>query len=138
MSRRGSEPTDIAGREPPTRVERSPADLLRLVVAAVAVVVLTVVEWLFGDTLVAFASDLLRGLDAIPHWIVDVVVIGTRILAVVVLGGGIVLAVVKRRWRMLVTAGIAGPAAATIAILPGGQAAKDTGHIRTGLHGDRS
>ena len=51
---------------------------------------LLLVEWLFGDTLVAFASDLLRGLDAVPQWIIDVIVIGTRILAVVVLGGGLV------------------------------------------------
>ena len=45
---------------------RSPADILRLVVAATILVVLLVVEWLFGDTLVTFASDLLRGLDALP------------------------------------------------------------------------
>ena len=61
-------------------IEHSPADVLRLVVAAVIVLALILLEWLFGDTLIAFASDLLRGLDAIPQWIIDVVVIGTRIL----------------------------------------------------------
>ena len=70
-------------------VGRSPADVLRLVVAAVVVLILLLVEWLFGDTLVAFASDLLRGLDAVPQWILDVIVIGTRVLALVVLGGGL-------------------------------------------------
>jgi len=45
-------------------VVRSPADVLRLVVAAGVVVLLLVVEWLFGDSLVQFTSDLLRGLDA--------------------------------------------------------------------------
>src|SRR5262245_43360056 len=132
MSRRGSELTDVGRREAQTRVQRSPADLLRLVVAAVAVAVLAVVEWLFGDALVAFASDLLRGLDAIPHWIVDVVVIGTRILAVVVLGGGLVLAVVQRRWRMLVTVGVAGLAAALLAILLDDLVETDEGQIPVG------
>ena len=59
-------------------VERSPADVLRLIVAAAALLALVVVEWLFGDTLVAFGSDLLRGMDAVPQWIIDVVVLGTR------------------------------------------------------------
>ena len=66
--------------DPVQRIERSPADVLRLVVAVGAALALLLVEWLFGDTLVAFASDLLRGLDAVPQWIIDVVVIGTRIL----------------------------------------------------------
>jgi glycosyltransferase 2 family protein len=93
-------------------VERSPADVLRLVVAAAALLVLLLVEWLFGDTLLAFGSDLLRGLDALPHWLIDVVVVGTRILAVVMLGGGLVWSVFRRRWRMLGTVAVAGLLAA--------------------------
>ena len=58
---------------------------------------------LFGDSLVAFGSDLLRGLGAIPQWIVDVVLVGTRILAVIVIGGGFVVTVARARWRMLLT-----------------------------------
>ena len=95
-------------------IQRSPADVLRLVVAAVVVLLLLVVEWLFGDTLVAFASDLLRGLDAVPQWIIDVIVIGTRILGVIVLGGGLVWILYRRRWRMLVTVAIAGVLAVVI------------------------
>ena len=74
------------------RIERSPADVLRLVVAVAVALALLVVEWLFGDTLVGFASDLLRGLDALPSWMIDVVVVGTRILAVVVFAAGLVWA----------------------------------------------
>src|SRR3954470_12208573 len=92
----------------PQPVRRSPADFLRLVVAAVVVLLLLLVEWLFGDTLVAFASDLLRGLDAIPDWIVAVVVIGARVLGLVVLGGGLVWILWHGRWRMLATVLIAG------------------------------
>jgi len=86
-----------------TAVVRSPVDVLRLVVAAVVLLVVVLVAWWFGDTLVAFASDLLRGLDAVPQWILDAVVIVTRALAVVVVGGGTCWMLVRRRWRMLLT-----------------------------------
>jgi len=95
-------------------VARSPADILRLVVAAVIVLTLLLLEWIAGDTLVAFASDLLRGLDAIPQWIIDFVVIGTRVLVVVVLGGGLVWIVYGRRWRMLLTVLAAGALAVVV------------------------
>src|SRR5215203_4553329 len=78
----------------PQPVRRSPADFLRLVVA--------------------FASDLLRGLDAVPHWIVDVIVVGTRIFVVVVLGGGLLWIVHGRRWRMLLTVVAAGALAVAV------------------------
>ena len=90
------------------RIERSPADVLRLLVAIGAALALLLVEWLFGDTLVGFASDLLRGLDAVPTWMIDVIVVGTRILGLVVLGGGLVWLLLGRRWRMLVTVGAGG------------------------------
>ena len=90
------------------RIERSPADILRVVVAAVIVVVVVVIESIFGDTLVDFASSLLRGFDAVPEWFVRVVVFAARALALIVLGGGLVWAVIQRRWRMLVTVVVAG------------------------------
>ena len=89
------------------RIERSPADVLRLLVAGGVAVALLLVEWWFGDTLVGFTSDLLRGLDAVPGWIIGVVVVGTRVLGLVVVGGGLVWAVVRRRWRMLATVALA-------------------------------
>ncbi len=100
------------GSDPP--IQRSPADILRLVVAAVVVLILLVVEWLFGDTLVAFASDLLRGLDALPQWIIAAIVIGTRILGLIVLGGGLMWTLYRRRWRMLATVGLGGLAAVVV------------------------
>lgn len=94
--------------------ERSPADVLRLVVSAAAVLIVLGVEWIFGDALVAFASDLLRGIDAVPTWIVDVVVVGTRILAVCVLGAVLWSTLGGRRWRMLATVTSAGLLAAAL------------------------
>jgi tRNA A-37 threonylcarbamoyl transferase component Bud32 len=99
-------------------IARSPADVLRLVAAAVVVVVVLLVELLVGDALVEFASDLLRGLDALPQWIVDVIVIGTRVLAVIVLGGGLCWTLYRRRWRLLIsTVAAAALAVALFAVL---------------------
>ena len=110
----GCETGDIGSPRRRPEIERSPADVLRLVVAAALLLVLLLVERVFGNTLVGFASDLLRGLDAVPQWIVDVVVVGTRVLAVVVLGGLLAWALYRRRWRMLGTVALAGLLAAAV------------------------
>src|SRR4029078_9709062 len=89
------------------QIERSPADVLRLVVALAIALVLVVIERLCGDTLVSFASALASGLHAVPGWIVDVVVVGTRVLGVVFFGGGLVWSLVGGRGRMLSTAALA-------------------------------
>ncbi|HEY4611138.1 MAG TPA: phosphotransferase [Ilumatobacteraceae bacterium] len=117
----------------PSRVERSPADVLRLLVALVVAVALLLIELLFGDTLVAFASELLSGLQAVPGWMVDVVVVGTRVLGFVVFVGGAAWAVTRRQWRMLTAAAIAVALAEVLVALqlltntPEGQASIDVG-----------
>ena len=93
---------------------RSPADILRLVVAATVLVVLLVVEWLFGDTLVTFASELLRGLDALPDWLLTSIVVGTRVLTIVVLVGGLAWTLVGQRWAAAVTMLLGGAIAAVL------------------------
>ncbi len=93
-------------------IERSPADVLRLVVAAVLVLVVLLLDQLFGETLSGFAADLARGLDAFPEWVIDAIVTGTRILAVVVIGGLLAWAISGRRWRMLGTVAVAAVIAA--------------------------
>ena len=95
-------------------MERSPADVVRLVSAAAALIALLLIEWLFGSTLVAFGTDLLRGLDALPSWIVDVVIVGSRLLAVVLLGGGFLWVVSRQRWAMLARVVAAGLLAAVL------------------------
>ncbi|HKA84682.1 MAG TPA: lipopolysaccharide kinase InaA family protein [Acidimicrobiales bacterium] len=102
---------------PAPPVERSPSDLLRLVVATVLLGVLLVVQALFGDTLVTFAAQLLEGLGALPHWIVQAVVVVTRVLAIVVLGGGLAFTLWHGRLRLLVTAFAAALVALGLAVL---------------------
>ncbi len=82
---------------------RSPADVLRLVVAVAVLGVLLAVQWLFGDTLIAFASELLAGFSALPHWIVDALAIGTRVLAFSVLAIGLVVTLVRSGRRAALT-----------------------------------
>ena len=113
----GSRPGTIVIEAPAPLVERSPSDLLRLVVAVVLLAILLVVQALFGDTLVSFASELLAGLQALPHWIVHTVVVGTRLLAMVVIGGGLVVTLWHARLRMLVTVVAAGLIALGLAVL---------------------
>jgi len=86
---------------------RSPADVLRLVVAAVLLVALLLIAALFGDTLVGFTADLLAGLAALPDWIVVTVVVGTRVVALATLVGGLLWTVVRHRWTATTTVGVA-------------------------------
>jgi undecaprenyl-diphosphatase len=98
------------------------------------VIVLLLIEWLFGDTLVTFGSDLLRGLDAVPSWIIDVVVIGTRILAIVMLGGGLLWTLAHARWRMLITVVLAGGLAAAVVTLLDHLTGTDTAPPAVAVH----
>ena len=84
--------------------EQSPVDVLRTAIALGLLVVLLVLEYFFGETLVQFVYDLFQGLEAIPSWIVTVLVIGTRIATTVLFFVGLGAAVWFRRWRLLVSA----------------------------------
>ena len=96
----GAAPTS-ADLMPETTIERSPADVLRLVVAAVALLVVALFSHFFGGTASEFTADLLSGLERLPAALVTVVVaLGELLgLGLILIGG--VLAVVHRRWRAL-------------------------------------
>ena len=98
-------------------VVRSPSDVLRGVVAAVLLLALLFVQWLWGRALVDFTGELFTGLSAMPAWLVDVIVIVTRLLAVVALVGGLVIAVRSGGWRMVGTAGLGAAIAAVLILL---------------------
>ena len=97
---------------------RSPVDVLRLLVAVFLVVAVLVADALFGETLVSFASELFAGLSAVPDWIVDVVVLGSRVLAAVLLVVGLAVVLRTGRWRVAATLVLAaGVAAGLMALL---------------------
>ncbi|MEZ5134242.1 MAG: hypothetical protein R2699_04090 [Acidimicrobiales bacterium] len=84
-------------------IVRSPADVLRLVVAAVAFALLLLVELFFGSALVEFTAQLLQGASALPSWLLTGVVIVTRIGVTVVFWVGLVVSLWRRRFRLLLT-----------------------------------
>jgi len=114
---------------PRSATERSPADLLRLVVATAVTLGLVLLDWFFGDTLIAFVHDLLRGLDAIPTWILTVVVVATRIGTVLALAVGLALAFARGRMRLLLTVVFAGVAGAALFALAAAVATKTLGSV---------
>ncbi len=89
------------------KVERSPADVLRLAVGVVVLAVLGVVQWLFGEAVVGFVSDVLVGADAVAPWFWTAVVVAVRVLSVVVLLFGVVATLARTGSRMLATVGLA-------------------------------
>jgi undecaprenyl-diphosphatase len=106
--------------EPPaSAATRSPCDVLRLVVAAVLLLALVVAELWFGETLVKFAHDLLRGLEAVPAWLLDLVVTFNRLLAFVFLAGGLAVTVWRGSWRFLAVVTVAGALAAVLTVVLG-------------------
>ncbi len=90
-----------AVRSQPDRVTRAPSDVLRLVVAVVSLVVLILLGVLFGDTIVGFVADLLRGLDALPAWLVTTLVALGQVLGLLLLVVGIGAALVRRAWLLI-------------------------------------
>ena len=81
----------------------APTDVLRLIVAAVVLLVTVVLGALFHDGITEFLSDLLRGLDRLPEGFVTGLVLLAELLALVLVGGGLAVALWRREWRYLAT-----------------------------------
>lgn len=97
----------MAGKQPrPT--ERSPADALRLLVAVSVLAVIVVGELLIGDAAVEFVAELFDGLDALPEWLLEGVVVVARIGFVLATVVGLMVVVTRRQWRLLITVATAG------------------------------
>jgi undecaprenyl-diphosphatase len=97
------------------RVTQAPSDVLRMAVAVVALLVVTLMGVLFGETMVAFVADLLRGLDRLPTWFVTGTAAVAQVVGVVLLVAGLAAVVRSQAWRTLVAAVIAAAAAALLA-----------------------
>jgi glycosyltransferase 2 family protein len=110
---------------------RSPADLLRLIVAAVAVMVVVILGWLFGDTVVGFASDFFVGIDAVPDWLLTAVIAGTRLLAIAVLVGGLLWTAVRAGWAASIAMALGGVTAAVLVALLENLVGLDEGAVVT-------
>jgi hypothetical protein len=89
----------IASR--PDRVTRAPSDVLRLAVASGALVAVVIAGWLFDEAIVGFVADLLRGLDALPSWLVTTLVATGQVLGLVLLATALITALVRRDARLV-------------------------------------
>jgi glycosyltransferase 2 family protein len=104
---------------PPVVAERSPADVLRLGVAAGSLALVLLLQWLAGEFLVDNTHDVLRGLDTLPSWLVTLVVAITWLAGLIAFVGGAVVAVAHERWRALGSAVLGGALGLVIAALVG-------------------
>ena len=94
------EPTEIIASDP-THQAQAPSDVLRLLVAVVTLLVVVGIGWLFNDAVVGFVADLLVGLSALPEWLISTLVVGGQLVSLALVGGGLVLAVVKSEWKLI-------------------------------------
>ena len=105
---------------PTDALERwSPVDALRIVVAALVLVVLLLADWLFGDALVGFVSDVFAGFRTIDEDVVPVLAALARVATLGVLLVGLVSATIRGRWRFLLTAALGAALGAVLASLVG-------------------
>jgi tRNA A-37 threonylcarbamoyl transferase component Bud32 len=111
-----SAPTEIIASEP-GRTAKAPTDVLRLAVSVTALLIVVVIGALFDDAIVGFVSDLVRGFEALPTWLVTGVVVLGQILGIVIVVGGAAVTVARRRWFLLVVTAAAAAAAVAITLL---------------------
>jgi hypothetical protein len=84
----------------------SPVDALRMVVAALALGAILLVDWLFGDALVGFVSDVLAGFRTLDENVVPALAALARVATLLVLVVGLASATIRGRWRFLVTVAV--------------------------------
>src|SRR4051812_49332682 len=97
----------------PIQVVRSPADILRVVVAIASLIVVIVMGALFEGA-VSFTHDLLRGVDGFSESFVTAVVIGVRVATIAFLAIGLLVAIIRGRWRLVMTVVVAAAAGAVV------------------------
>jgi tRNA A-37 threonylcarbamoyl transferase component Bud32 len=95
-------------------IGRSPADVLRLVVAVVLLVVYLVIGRLFGASIAVFAYRLLRGLDALGENFVTVLIAVVRLAGILLVVVGLGVMAWRGRWRLLVSLFVAAVPAALV------------------------
>jgi glycosyltransferase 2 family protein len=114
----GPAPVEVL-ESPVAAAERSPADILRLGVAATCLLAVLVLQWLGGDAVVDNARDLLRGLDTLPTWLITLVVAATWLAGLVTFIGGALAALARQRGRAVGAAVLGGALALALAALLG-------------------
>lgn len=105
--------------------ERSPVDVLRLAIGAVLLLIVLILDWVFGERLAVSLGDVFEGLSSLPSWVIDTLIVVSRVLAVVLFVVGLVAVLVHRRWRLLLMALGAGGLALVVDLLVHGTIDQD-------------
>jgi undecaprenyl-diphosphatase len=92
--------------EGPALERWSPVDALRIVVAAVGLLVTILLDRLVGEQLLDFVSDVLAGFQSIDATVVTVFAAVIRVATLAFLVVGFVIAVARGRWPFLATVGL--------------------------------
>ena len=96
------------------RVTQAPSDVLRMAVAVVALLVVTLLGALFGERAVRIVAELLQGFDGLPVWFLTTLAVAAQIVGVVLFAAGLAAVVRSRAWHVLVAAIVAAVAAALV------------------------
>ncbi|MGN6695463.1 MAG: hypothetical protein ACTHN0_14900 [Aquihabitans sp.] len=99
------------------RVTQAPSDVLRLAVAVIALLAVTLLGALFGESTVNFVADLLRGLDQLPTWFLSALAVAAQIVGVGLFAVGLAAVIRSRAWHILVAAVVAAVAAGVLTAL---------------------
>lgn len=99
------------------RVTQAPSDVLRLAVAVIALLLVTLLGALLGESMVDFVADLLRGLDQLPTWFLTGLAVTAQIVGVVLFATGLAAVIRSRAWHILVAALVAAAAAGVLTAL---------------------
>jgi undecaprenyl-diphosphatase len=94
--------------------------VLRLVVAGALYLGVVLTGWLFGDVIVDNVSSTMRGLDTIDGSAVAVAATIAEIVGLLVLGSGLIVALVRRQWLLAASAVIASAVAVLLLLIPRG------------------
>lgn len=85
-------------------LERSPVDALRVVTAGVLLAMVGAIAYLFGTSVLVFASGLFEGVSVLPLWFIEGLAGFTHLAVVASIGTGVVTLTINRQWRALVVA----------------------------------
>ena len=96
------------------RVTRAAADALRLIVAASLLIVVAALGWWFDATVVDNVASALRGLDTLSATAVAIAVLVAEVLALLIVLGGLVVAVYRRTWLLILSSAAAMVIAAAV------------------------
>ncbi|WP_426571134.1 hypothetical protein [Aquihabitans sp. McL0605] len=96
------------------RVTMAPSDVLRLATAVVCLLLVTFFGAVFGESMVTFVSELIRGLDELPSGLMTVLGVLAQVVGVVLVVAAGIAIIRGKAWRVVVAGVLAAAVAAVL------------------------